>query len=119
MLNLNQANFAAPETGIIKTVIPSHFILSHKCENGFFAAYRTDDRRSFDGELIIFYFYEALLICSSPRLIPRDFNFVSNFVTFKTVLACVRDHRSIKLIRFSIGCFRAGWSLSFRIDDKH
>jgi hypothetical protein len=52
--------------------------LPHKCVNALFAADWADNRRRFDGELIVLHVHKALLISSGPRLIPREFNFVSD-----------------------------------------
>ena len=53
--------------------------------NPLFAAYWDDDRRGLDSELVVLHVNKALLISSSPSLIPRDFDFVSDLVTFNTV----------------------------------
>jgi hypothetical protein len=59
--------------------------LPQKCVNALFAADWADNRRSFDGQLIVLHLYKALLICSGPSLIPRDLDFVSDLVTLNTV----------------------------------
>ena len=76
--------------------------------NALFATYRANDRRGLDRELVILHLNKTLLISSSPSLIPRNFDFVSDLVAFNTVGAGVGDHRSIQFNRFSIGRFRTG-----------
>jgi hypothetical protein len=78
-----------PKRGRVRMIIRvSHFdSLPRECVNALFAAYRADDRRGFDLELIILHFNKTLLICPGPHLIPRDFNFVSDFVKHCTRLS--------------------------------
>ena len=74
----------------------SYFTRSHtSVMNALFAAYWDDDRRGLDSELVVLHVNKALLISSGPSLIPRDFDFVSDLVTFNTVGASIGDHRSI------------------------
>jgi hypothetical protein len=55
-------------------------------------------------KLVILHLNKTLLISSSPSLIPRNVDFVSDLVAFNTVGAGVGDHRSIQFDRFGLGC---------------
>jgi hypothetical protein len=54
--------------------------LPYECVDALFAAYRTDDWRRLNSELIIFGLDKTRLIGSAPYLVPRDFDFVGDLV---------------------------------------
>src|SRR6516164_4202300 len=85
--------------------------LPYKCVNALLPACWADDRRCFDSELIIIHLNKTLLIGSSPRLIPRHFDFVSNRVSVNAVGARVGNDRPIQFSRLDIRCFRTRWGL--------
>ena len=80
----SECNMVAEETAVGRGAMSSYgptkilFLfnpLPHECTDALFAAYRTDDWRRLDSELIVFDLDKTLLIGSAPRLVPRYFEF--------------------------------------------